>query len=199
MAEKNLEKDMLSVREISELVNETAVKVPKRAEKRKKRPFTLDVLEVVIVAVVMAVFLRSTYLGRHAIAMGGNEEAARVSGVHVKRMRYIVYIIMGACVAIAAIIMDGRVASAQPTAGAGMEMDAIAAVVIGGTPLSGGYGNVLGSVFGCLIVGLINNGLNILNVSSYWQWIAKGALIIIAIMLDVQTSSLIKATKKRKA
>ncbi|MBU9735263.1 ABC transporter permease [Diplocloster agilis] len=154
---------------------------------------------MVIVAVVMAVFLRSTYLGRHAIAMGGNEEAARVSGVHVKRMRYIVYIIMGACVAIAAIIMDGRVASAQPTAGAGMEMDAIAAVVIGGTPLSGGYGNVLGSVFGCLIVGLINNGLNILNVSSYWQWIAKGALIIIAIMLDVQTSSLIKATKKRKA
>lgn len=157
----------------------------------------VQVYIMVIVAVVMTVFMRSTYLGRHAIAMGGNEEAARVSGVHVKRMRYLVYIIMGACVAIAAIIMDGRVASAQPTAGAGMEMDAIAAVVIGGTPLSGGYGNVLGSVFGCLIVGLINNGLNILNVSSYWQWIAKGTLIIVAIMLDVQTSSLLRIKKKK--
>lgn len=156
----------------------------------------VPILIMIAMTILIAVFLNYTRIGRHTVAMGGNPEAARVSGVNVTRIRYYVYILMGACVAVAAIIMNGRVASAQPTAGAGMEMDAIAAVVIGGTPLSGGYGNVVGSVFGCLIVGIINNGLNILKVNPYWQMIAKGALIIIAILLDVQTSKLLMRKKK---
>jgi ribose transport system permease protein len=94
---------------------------------------------------------------------------------------------MGVCTAAAAVIMTGRAASAQPTAGAGMEMDAIAAVVIGGTPLHGGVGKIMGTVFGCLIVGVINNTLNLARVDSNWQLIVKGALIVAAVLLDVVT------------
>lgn len=149
-------------------------------------PIPVPVIIMLAVMVLMLVLVNRTKFGRHCIAVGGNERAARVCGVNVRKVRYLVYMITGVCVAIAAMIMTGRSASAQPTAGSGMEMDAIAAVVIGGTPMSGGKANVLGTVVGCLIVGTISNGLNLLNVNSNWQQVAKGIIIIIAIILDTQ-------------
>lgn len=156
----------------------------------------IPIYVMVAVAALMAVMMNSTCTGRHIIAVGGNREASRVSGINVLSVQHVVYMLMGVCVAVAAVLMNGRTASAQPTAGIGMEMDAIAAVVIGGTPLSGGYGNVIGSVFGCLIVGLINNGLNLLNVSSYWQWISKGLVILFAMILDMQTTKILNKIGK---
>lgn len=147
---------------------------------------------------VLYLFLAHTRIGRHILAIGGNSAAARVSGVNVNRTKLIAYVIMGACVALAAIIMDGRAASAQVAAGAGMEMDAIAAVVIGGTPLHGGYGNMVGTLIGCLIVGVINNGLNLLHVSSYWQMVGKGVIILFAIILDSQSTKIMERHNKGK-
>jgi ribose/xylose/arabinose/galactoside ABC-type transport system permease subunit len=117
--------------------------------------------------------------------MGGNSEATRVSGVNTKNVRLGVFVTMGIYVAIASVILTARSASAQIAAGQGMEIDAIAAVVIGGTSLSGGNANVLGTLVGCIIVGVVNNSLNLLGVDSNWQVIAKGLLILIAIVLDV--------------
>ena len=157
----------------------------------------IPIYMMLAVGIILSVIMGWTSVGRHIIAVGGNREASRVSGINVVKVQHVVYTIMGICVSIAAILMNGRTASAQPTAGVGMEMDAIAAVVIGGTPLSGGYGNVFGSVFGCLIVGLINNGLNLLNVNSYWQWIVKGVVILLAMILDGQTTRLLNKLGKK--
>lgn len=122
--------------------------------------------------------------------MGGNVDAVRICGINTNMVRYGVYCLMGVCVAIAAVIMTGRAASAQTSAGQGMEMDAIAAVVIGGTPLHGGSGKIAGTVIGCLIVGVVNNVLNLANVDSNWQFIAKGLLILFAIILDTQSTKI---------
>ncbi len=151
-------------------------------------------------AVIGTVILTKTVFGRNVLALGGNREAARVCGVNTTRVMYGVFIFMGICAAVSAFIITGRSASAQTGAGQGMELDAIAAVVIGGTPLSGGKGNIVGTVFGCLIVGSINNGLNLLNVNSNWQLVAKGCLIIGAIILDAQSARIrAKALKKKVA
>lgn len=150
-----------------------------------------------LVSVVIYVMINKTVFGRQAIATGGNREAARTSGINVNRTTVIVYMIMGVCAGIAAAIMTGRVASAQPAAGHGMEMDAIAAVVIGGTPLSGGTGKVVGTLIGTLIVGVIANILNLAGVDSNWQLVAKGLLILFAVGLDVLTTTYFNA-KLRK-
>ncbi len=158
----------------------------------------IPVLILIVVTIVMWLFLSYTVTGRHTLAIGGNVNAARVCGVNVERTKLIAYILMGICVAIGAIIMDGRVASAQLAAGKGMEMDALAAVVIGGTPLGGGYGNMIGTLIGCLIVGVMNNGLNLLHVSSYWQMVAKGLIILFAIILDSISSGVANKRSKEK-
>ena len=111
---------------------------------------------------------------------------------------YAVYIITGMCVGIAALLLTGRTASAQTTAGAGMEMDAVAAVVIGGTPMEGGKANVFGTLIGCLLIQVISNSLNLLGVDSNWQKIAKGLVIIVAIILDQQGSRLLDKIRVRK-
>jgi Ribose/xylose/arabinose/galactoside ABC-type transport systems, permease components len=139
-------------------------------------------------ALVIYFVINKTLFGRHAIAMGGNGEAARVSGINIKVIRIGIYIVMGLCSFIAALIMTGRASSAQPIAGQGMEMDAIAAVVIGGTPMNGGDAKVGGTLLGCIIVGVINNGLNLLNVDSNFQLIVKGLLILFAIILDAESA-----------
>ena len=149
------------------------------------------------VAFLIYILLNKTVFGRHAIATGGNREAARTSGINVNRTTILIYMLMGVCTAIAAAIMTGRAASAQPAAGQGMEMDAIAAVVIGGTPLSGGSGKVVGTLIGCLIVGVIANVLNLAGVDSNWQLVAKGLLILFAVGLDVLTTTYFNA-KMRK-
>lgn len=148
--------------------------------------FGIPVPVYIMLAVVMIAWLviNRTKFGRYVLAMGGNAEAARVSGINIDKMRFGVYMTGGFCTGIASIIMTARTASAQVAAGQGMEMDAIAAVVIGGTSMSGGNANVLGTLFGCLVVGIVNNGMNLLGVNANWQIIAKGLLILIAVVID---------------
>ena len=139
---------------------------------------------MLLVIILVWIMMNRTKFGRYVLAMGGNAEAARVSGINVDKMRYGVYMVGGFCTGIAAVVMTARTASAQVSAGQNMEMDAIAAVVIGGTAMSGGNANVWGTMFGCLIVGIVNNGLNLLGVDSNWQVIAKGVLILFAVIID---------------
>lgn len=139
---------------------------------------------MIAVIILVWIMMNRTKFGRYVLAMGGNAEAARVSGINVDKMRYGVYMVGGFCTGIASVVMTARTASAQVSAGVGMEMDAIAAVVIGGTAMSGGNANVWGTMFGCLIVGIVNNGLNLLGVDSNWQVIAKGVLILFAVIID---------------
>jgi len=142
---------------------------------------------VVLMVVVFALshyVLKHTRFGRYVYAIGGNEEASRLSGVRVTRIKIAVYAICGLVSALAGIILTSRLSSAQPTAGAGYELDAIAAVVLGGTSLAGGAGTILGTFTGALIIGILNNALNLLNVSSYYQMIAKGAVILVAVLMD---------------
>jgi ribose transport system permease protein len=161
-------------------------------------PIPVPVIVMAIVLFTVWLILNKTVFGRHAIAMGGNLEAARNAGVNIPLIRYGVYIVVGACAAIAGLVMTGRTASGQLSAGSGMEMDAIAAVVIGGTSMAGGAGNVFGSVIGCIIVGVINNSLNLLNVNPNWQIIAKGLLIVIAVLLDSQGEQFKEKFRKRQ-
>ncbi len=140
---------------------------------------------IMIVVIVIAYFtLTKTTIGRYVYAIGGNEEATKLSGVNVTKVKLFVYSISGFLAALAGIIITSRLASAQPTAGTGYELDAIAAVVLGGTSLAGGVGSVLGSIIGALIIGILNNALNLLDVTSYYQLLAKGLVILIAVLLD---------------
>lgn len=128
--------------------------------------------------------LTQTKMGRYVYALGGNEEATKLSGLDTDKIKTYVYTISGILAAIAGVIVTARLYSAQPTAGSGYELDAIAAVVLGGTSLSGGQGTIIGTVIGALIIGILNNALNILDVSSYYQMIVKGIVILIAVLLD---------------
>ena len=127
--------------------------------------------------------LRYTPYGRQVYAVGGNEEAARLSGIRVHRVKLITYMISNACAALGGIIFSARVTVGDPWAGRGLELDAIAAVVLGGTSLFGGVGSLRGTLLGALIISMINNLLNLLNVSPYTQGIAKGLIILVAVVL----------------
>ncbi len=142
---------------------------------------------VLIFAVLFAIawfVLNKMTFGRYVYAVGGNEKSARTSGINVLRIKTIVYTLCGVLAAIAGIILTARTGSAQTSAGASYELDAIAAVVIGGTSMVGGIGTLRGTLFGVLIIGVMNNGLDLLGVQSYYQQIIKGALIVFAVMLD---------------
>ncbi|MCI8559194.1 MAG: ribose ABC transporter permease [Lachnospiraceae bacterium] len=147
---------------------------------------------VVPVAVVLyaAFLLAGTFLlkytkyGRHVFAIGGNKQAATVSGINVKRVEFLVYVISGFCAAFAGLLLSSRIQTGQPAGGDGYELDAITAAVIGGASLSGGKGSVFGSFIGILVVGILTNGLDLLNVSSYYQQIIKGAIILLAVLAD---------------
>jgi len=115
---------------------------------------------------------------------GGNERAARLSGLRVDRIKLAVYSLAGLLAAVAGLIQASRIDSAQPNAGLGYELDSIAAVVIGGSSLSGGRGSILGTVIGCLIIGVLNNGLAVLGVSDNWQLVIKGVVILLAVAID---------------
>ncbi|WMC11556.1 ribose ABC transporter permease [Oceanimonas pelagia] len=128
--------------------------------------------------------LNHTRFGRYIYAVGGNEAAARLSGINVARVKMGVYAICGMLSALAAIIVTSRLSSAQPTAGTSYELDAIAAVVLGGTSLAGGRGAIMGTLIGALIIGFLNNALNLLDVSSYYQMIAKASVILLAVLVD---------------
>ncbi|MCL1950663.1 MAG: ribose ABC transporter permease [Turicibacter sp.] len=139
---------------------------------------------VLITFVGLFVLLHKTPFGRKTYAIGGNEKASFISGIKVDRMKLIIYSLSGALSALAGIILSSRLNSAQPNAGNAFELDAIAAVVLGGTSLTGGKGKILGTLIGVLIIGVLNNGLNLLGVSSFYQQVVKGVVILIAVLLD---------------
>lgn len=143
---------------------------------------------VVVLALVFAVFwfiLNRTTFGRYVYAVGGNERSAKTSGIRTRLVVFSVYVISGLLSALAGLILAARTTSALPQAGVAYELDAIAAVVIGGTSLNGGVGTLTGTLVGALIIGVINNGLDLLGVSSYYQQVIKGAIIVAAVLIDV--------------
>ncbi|WP_412497621.1 ribose ABC transporter permease [Vibrio furnissii] len=139
---------------------------------------------MVVVFAAAWYLLNHTRFGRYVYALGGNESATRLSGINVDRVKIGVYAICGLLSALAGIIVTSRLSSAQPTAGMGYELDAIAAVVLGGTSLMGGKGRIMGTLIGALIIGFLNNALNLLDVSSYYQMIAKAVVILLAVLVD---------------
>ncbi len=138
------------------------------------------------IALLAFVVLRNLRLGRYVYAIGGNEAAARASGIDVAAVKLFAYSACGATAGVAGVVLATRVTTGQPNAGVGYELDAIAAVVIGGTSLSGGVGGIGGTILGALLIGVINNGLDLLNVTSYYQAIVKGIIIVGAVWLDRQ-------------
>ncbi len=148
-------------------------------------PIPNGVLILFLVAFVAGFVLRRTLLGRFTFAMGSNEEALRLSGVNIDRWKIAIYAVAGGVCAIAGILLASRINSAQPAIGQGYELDAIAAVVIGGTSLSGGRGTMLGTMVGALIISVVANGLRILSVPQEWQIVVTGAIIILAVYLDI--------------
>lgn len=144
----------------------------------------VPVVIMLLLLLILYIVINKTPFGRYIYAIGGNEKATKLSGINIDRVKIIVYGLNGLMAAVSGIILTSRLNSAQPTAGEGYELDAIAAVVLGGTSLSGGNGSIIGTIIGALIIGILNNGLNLLNVSSYYQLVIKGAVILFAVFLD---------------
>ncbi len=145
-------------------------------------PFPIIVF--LLTVVVAWLILTQTRLGRYTYAIGGNEETVKLSGINADFYKTIVYVISGITAAMSALILTSRLNSAEPVAGSGYELDVIAAVVIGGTSLNGGRGSVWGTLIGALLIGVINNGMNLLGISPYFQLLVKGLIIIGAVLLD---------------
>lgn len=145
---------------------------------------SIPLLVMVAVLALGLVILRFTYFGRDVYAIGGNPEAAKISGIAVVRVTAVVYLICGVCVGIATILQTGRSGAASPTAGAGIELQVAAAVLLGGTSLSGGSGSLVGTAIAVLFLNTVDNALNLAGVESYWQQIITGALLILAVLLE---------------
>ena len=141
------------------------------------------VLFMTVIAVIAVIVMKKSKFGRMIFAIGSNEDAAFLSGIKVKMVKFKVYLLCGFLCSLAGIILTSRVASASPTAGEGDETYAIAAAVIGGASLSGGKGNLIGTIIGAFIIGVLNNGLNLIGLSSFWQQVAVGAVIILAVFI----------------
>jgi len=147
-------------------------------------PIPVPIILTIIIFILAYYILKNNRLGRYVYATGGNIQAAKLAGINTNNIILLVYSLSGLLAAISGLIITSRLNSAAPTAGQGAELDAIAAVVLGGTSLSGGEGGIIGTLIGALIIGILNNGLNLLNVSPFYQLIAKGAVILFAIALD---------------
>lgn len=139
---------------------------------------------MVIVLIVTALLMNKTKLGRHLYAVGGNQQAAEFSGINVAKVKFLIHTFSGLMAGLAGVVIASRMYTGSPNAGESAEMDAIAAVVVGGTSMSGGSGKVGGTFIGCLIIGFLNNGLNLMNVDSFWQYVVKGIVILLAVFLD---------------
>ncbi|EKN66709.1 ribose ABC transporter permease RbsC [Neobacillus bataviensis LMG 21833] len=146
-------------------------------------------ITMIITFAILFIILHKTPFGRKTYAIGGNEKASLISGIKVDKVKVMIYGLSGLLAALAGAILTSRLNSAQPTAGTSYELDAIAAVVLGGTSLSGGKGRIFGTLVGALIIGTLNNGLNLLGVSSFYQMVVKGIVIIIAVLLDRKKSA----------
>ncbi|MGI6467248.1 MAG: ABC transporter permease [Sphaerochaetaceae bacterium] len=147
----------------------------------------IPILIMFITFALIYVVSKKTRLGRYVYAIGGNQNAAVASGVNVKLIKITTFIIHGTLTGLAGVILMSRINSGQPSSGLQYEMDAITAVVVGGTSLSGGVGTLMGTLIGGLIVGILNNILNLTNISPYWQQILKGVVIVLAVIMDIQT------------
>lgn len=148
-------------------------------------PIPLPVVYMVIFLVIDYFLLNKTKTGRHIYAVGGNETAAQFSGINVKKIKILVWTISGALAGFCGVVLAARLSSGQPSTGEGYETDAIAAAVLGGTSFFGGTGSVGGLIIGVLIIGVISNGLNLMHVNSYWQYVLKGVIIIAAVYFDM--------------
>jgi ribose transport system permease protein len=149
------------------------------------------VLFALAIAATAFLVVRFTSLGEHIIAVGGNEEAARLSGVDVDKVKISVYAISGVLASIAGFVLVARIGAAEPIGGNGFELQAVGASVIGGASLFGGEGNPLGAVIGALTLGAMQNGLTLMNVPSFWQYVATGVVVILAVLAD-------QITRKRR-
>lgn len=144
----------------------------------------LPVIYMLVLGVLAAFILRKTVIGRNVYAVGSNEEAARLSGINITKIRLFAYIISGVMAAVAGIIMTSRVNSGQPSIAVGYEANAVAASVIGGASMRGGHGTVSGAILGAFVLGVLMNGLNLLNISQNWQMFATGIVVVIAVYFD---------------
>lgn len=145
------------------------------------------VIILFVVCIIALIILETTTFGRYVFAIGGNKNAAKLSGVKTQKMEMFVYLISGLCCGIVGLMLSARISSGQPTAGEGYELDAIASVAIGGTSMSGGMGSLRGTILGFLIIGLISNSMTMLGIDSFYQDIVKGLIIILAVFLDMKT------------
>lgn len=142
------------------------------------------ILWLILFTIVCYILLDHTKFGKYTKAIGGNEKAAIISGINVFKYKVLIYTFSGFCCGFAGVVLAARVASGSPSAAEGYELDAIAGAVIGGTSMSGGKGSIFGVLIGSMVIGVLNSGLNILNVSSYWQEIVKGVIIVVAVIAD---------------
>jgi ribose transport system permease protein len=159
------------------------------------RGIPLPVLYMIAV-IVKPGCARPLQMGRHIYAIGGNPRAAQFAGINIKRIVVFIYSLCGACAALAGLVLTSRNTSMQPAVGVGSEMDAIAAVVLGGTSMAGGQGAIAGTIIGAFIIGIINNGLNLLGMDSYYQYICKGIVILIAVYMDDVKNKRVLSGKK---
>jgi ribose transport system permease protein len=144
----------------------------------------VPILLMAAVVLVMQVVLRRTTFGAQVYAVGGNEEASRLAGIEVAQVKFWTYVLSGVLTGLAGMVLMARLSSAQPAVGEGMELDAIAAVVLGGTSLMGGRGSVWNTLVGALVIGVLNNGMNLMGVHTHYQLVAKGIIIVLAVLLD---------------
>ena len=142
------------------------------------------VIYLIIITAIFSFVLKKTVIGKYTYAVGSNEAASKLSGVNVDKVKLFVYGLSGFLCAISGILLASRLISAQPTEGTGYEMDAVAAVVIGGASLMGGSGSILGTILGAFIMSTLKNGLNMLNVSGFWQQFAIGVVVLVAVYID---------------
>ena len=159
----------------------------------------LPVVYMVVLIIIFVFLLNKTKFGAYIYAIGGNRESARLSGVPIRKVEIAVFTISGFLSAFAGIVLASRMYSGQPSVGSGYEMDAIAACVLGGVSMSGGKGRISGTIIGAVVIGIISNGLNLLGVSSFWQLIVKGIIILIAILIDAQKNNGVVFSFKKKA
>lgn len=143
------------------------------------------IILVIVLAIIFYFISTKTTFGRHIYAIGGNMEAARLSGIPIKRKTMLIFVLNGLLASIAAIVLTSRLASATITAGNMAEMDAIAACVIGGTSLMGGAGTVIGAIIGALVMTTLDNGMSLMGLESFWQYVVKGSILVVAVWLDI--------------